>query len=194
MKNIQIRAVQIISDAFRFIVEIVLNVKLYLLLICQQLNMIIYDALLRLIISSTYSFIKNFRVLFNRSLIFNQTQHQRMLYAQLSSLQKLKIKYAAVFNKDFVGSPLTPARGVVWLRQCRLSWWGELSSIQCVARCYIRVPTAVSHVMALATLSVSTLEPLWKVENHRFLINLSQNFHLTHLSEHLSLSSDWLSL
>jgi hypothetical protein len=27
-----------------------------------------------------------------------------------------------------VGSPLIPARGVVWLRQCRLSSWGELSS------------------------------------------------------------------
>jgi ABC-type multidrug transport system permease subunit len=100
MKNIQIRAVQIISDAFRFIVEIALNVKLYLFSIRQQLNMIIYDALLRLIISSTYSFIKNFRVLINRSLVLNQTQHQRMLYAQLSSLQKLKIKYAAVFNRD----------------------------------------------------------------------------------------------
>jgi hypothetical protein len=62
--------------------------------------MIIYDALLRLIINSTYLFIKNLRMLFNRYLIFNQTQHQRMLYAQLNLLQKLKIKYAAVFNKN----------------------------------------------------------------------------------------------
>jgi hypothetical protein len=62
--------------------------------------MIIYDALLRLIISSIYSFIKNLRILFNRSLALNRTQHQRMLYAQLSLLQKLKIKYAAIFNKD----------------------------------------------------------------------------------------------
>jgi hypothetical protein len=100
MKSIQTRTVQIISDAFRFIVEIVLNVKLYLFSIRQQLNMIIYDALLRLIISSTYFFIKSLRVLFNRFLVLNQTQHQRMLYAQLSSLQKLKIKYATIFNKD----------------------------------------------------------------------------------------------
>jgi hypothetical protein len=62
--------------------------------------MIIYDALLHLIINSIYLFIKSFRVLFNRFLVFNQTQHQRMLYAQLSSLQKLKIKYAAIFNKN----------------------------------------------------------------------------------------------
>jgi hypothetical protein len=62
--------------------------------------MIIYDALLRLIINSTYSFIKSLKVLFNRFFVLNQTQHQRMFYAQLSSLQKLKIKYAAVFNKD----------------------------------------------------------------------------------------------
>jgi hypothetical protein len=77
-----------------------LNVEFYLFSIRQQLNMIIYDALLRLIISSTYFFIKNLRVLFNRFLALNQTQHQRMLYAQLSFLQKLKIKYAAVFDKD----------------------------------------------------------------------------------------------
>jgi ABC-type multidrug transport system permease subunit len=100
MKNIQIRAAQIISDAFRFIVEIALNVELYLSSIRQQLDMIIYDALLRLIISSTYFFIKSLRVFFNRFLALNQTQHQRMLYAQLSSLQKLKIRYAAVFDRD----------------------------------------------------------------------------------------------
>jgi hypothetical protein len=63
--------------------------------------MIIYDALLRLIISSIYSFIKNLRMLSNRIFVLNQTQHQRMLYAQLSFLQKLKINYAAVLNKDF---------------------------------------------------------------------------------------------
>jgi hypothetical protein len=62
--------------------------------------MIIYDALLRSIINSTYFFIKSLRVLFNRFLVFNQTQHQRMLYAQLSFLQKLKIKYAAIFDRD----------------------------------------------------------------------------------------------
>ncbi len=100
MRNIQIKATQIISEAFRFIVEIALNVELYLLSIRQQLDMIIYDALLRLIINSTYSFIKSLRVLFNRFFVFNQTQHQRMLYAQLSSLQKLKIRYAAIFKKD----------------------------------------------------------------------------------------------
>ncbi len=62
--------------------------------------MIIYDALLHLIISSTYFCIKNLKVLFNRFFVLNQTQHQRMLYAQLSSLQKLKIKYAAIFDRD----------------------------------------------------------------------------------------------
>jgi hypothetical protein len=100
MRDIQTRATQIIFDAFRSIVEATLNVELYLLSIRQQLNMIIYDALLRLIINFAYFFIKNLRVLLNRFLALEQTQHQRMLYAQLSSLQKLKIKYAAVFNRD----------------------------------------------------------------------------------------------
>jgi hypothetical protein len=100
MKNIQIRTIQINSEIFKSIVDAILNVELYLFSIRQQLNMIIYDTLLRLIINSIYFFIKSFRVLFNRSFVFNQTQHQRMLYAQLSSLQKLKIKYTAIFNKD----------------------------------------------------------------------------------------------
>jgi hypothetical protein len=100
MRNIQIRAAQIISDVFRSTFDAILNIELYLFFIRQQLDMIIYDALLRLIINSTYSFIKSLRMLSNRFLALNQTQHQRMLYAQLSSLQKLKIKYAAIFNKD----------------------------------------------------------------------------------------------
>jgi hypothetical protein len=100
MRDIQTRATQIISDVFRSIVDAILNVELYLLSIRQQLNMIIYDALLRLIINLAYFFIKSLRVLLNRSLVSEQTQHQRMLYAQLSFLQKLKIKYAAVFNRD----------------------------------------------------------------------------------------------
>jgi hypothetical protein len=62
--------------------------------------MIIYDVLLCLITNSTYLFIKSFKVLFDRILVLNQTQHQRMFYAQLSSLQKLKIKYVAIFNKN----------------------------------------------------------------------------------------------
>jgi hypothetical protein len=64
--------------------------------------MAIYDALLRLIISPAYPFIKSSRVLPNRfiALALNQTQHQRIFYAQLSPLQKLEIRYAAVFNRD----------------------------------------------------------------------------------------------
>jgi ABC-type multidrug transport system permease subunit len=100
MKSIQIRATQIISDIFKSIVDAILNVELYFYSIRQQLNIVIYDALLRLIISFAYFFIKSLRMIFNRFLVSEQTQHLRMLYAQLSSLQKLKIKYAAVFNRD----------------------------------------------------------------------------------------------
>jgi ABC-type multidrug transport system permease subunit len=100
MKNIQIRTIQIIADVFKSIVEAILNIEFYLFSIRQQLNMIIYDALLRLIISSTYFFIKSLSMLSNRFFVRNQTQHQRMIYVQLNLLQKLKIKYVAVFNKD----------------------------------------------------------------------------------------------
>jgi hypothetical protein len=133
MRDIQIRVVQIIFEAFRFIVEIILNVKLYLFSIRQQLDMIIYDALLRLIISSTYFFIKSLRVLLNRSLAFNQTQYQRMLYAQLSFLQKLKIRYAAVFNKDLDRFELKISFFVIF-------WW-KLSIIIIVSSTEIAIIT-----------------------------------------------------
>jgi hypothetical protein len=81
--------------------------------------MIIYDALLCLIISSIYSFIKSFRMLLNQFLVLNQTQHQRMLYAQLSLLQKLKIKYAAIFNKDLDKFELKVFFSVIF-------WWKSL--------------------------------------------------------------------
>jgi hypothetical protein len=116
MKNIQIQAIQIIAETFKFIVEIALNVKFYLSSIRQQLNMIIYDALFHLIINSTYFFIKSLRVLFNQFLALNQTQHQRMLYAQLSSLQKLKIKYVAIFNKNLDRFKLRISFSIIF-------WW-----------------------------------------------------------------------
>ncbi len=81
--------------------------------------MIIYDALLRLIISLAYLFIKSLRMLFNRFLVFEQTQHQRMLYVQLSSLQKLKIKYAAIFNKNLNKFELRILFSVIF-------WWKSL--------------------------------------------------------------------
>jgi ABC-type multidrug transport system permease subunit len=71
MKSIQIRAAQIISDVFKSIFDAILNIELYFFFIRQQLDMIIYDALLRLIISSIYSFIKSLRVLLNRSFVLN---------------------------------------------------------------------------------------------------------------------------
>ncbi len=92
-----------------------------------------------------------------------------------------------------MSSSLTSARDVVWLRQCRLSFVRWVVFIQCLARCYINVLITVDHVIALATLSVSTLESLWKVEKSSFFDQFSEISHSIHLSEHLSLS-DWLSL
>jgi hypothetical protein len=95
--------------------------------------MIIYDALLRLSISSTYLFIKCLRGLLNRLLALNQTQHQRMLYAQLSSLQKLKIKYVAMFNKDLDRFELKISFFVIL-------WW-KLSIIIIVSSTKIAIAT-----------------------------------------------------
>jgi hypothetical protein len=131
MKSIQTRAAQIISDVFSSIFDATLNIELYLSFIRQQLDMIIYDALLRLSISSIYSFIKNSRILFNRFLALNQTQHQRMLYAQLSSLQKLKIRYAAIFNRDLDRFELRVFFSVI-------SWW-KLSIIIIVSSSKIAI-------------------------------------------------------
>jgi hypothetical protein len=69
-------------------------------MLCQQTSIISSFHELTTFFFWTYPFIKSLRVLLNRFLALDQTQHQRMLYAQLSSLQKLKIRYVAVFNKD----------------------------------------------------------------------------------------------
>lgn len=100
MKNIQIRAARIISGAFKSTAETALDVKLHLLFIVNQMDIALYDAMFRIIISSTYFFIKVQKSLFDRQLFFGQTQHQKSLYAQLSPLHKLEIRYAAVFKKD----------------------------------------------------------------------------------------------
>ncbi len=86
----------------------------------------------------------------------------------------------------FVGSSLTSARGVVWLRQCRSGFVRWVVFIQCLARCYISVLITVNHVIALATLSVSTLESLWKVEKSSFSDQFSKISHSIHLSQRSS--------
>jgi hypothetical protein len=75
-----------------------------------------------------------------------------------------------------VNSSLIPARNVVWLRQCRLSFVRWVVFIQYVARCYINVLITVSHVMTLATLRVSTL-----------IYNDAKSWQLSFLSEMLIL-------
>ncbi len=133
MKNIQTRTTQIIAEIFKSIVNATLNIEFYLSSIRQKLNMIIFDALLRLIINSTYLFIKNLRVLFNRFFAFNQTQHQRMFYVQLSFLQKLKIWSVAVFNKNLDRFELRVFFFVI-------SWW-KLSIIIIVNSAKITIIT-----------------------------------------------------
>ncbi len=102
MREIQTRAVKIISEAFKSTFEATLNVELHLLSMQNNLNIALYDALLRIIIGSAYVAIKKQRTLSNRQLLLDQTQHQNSLYAQLSFLHKLKIRYAVVFNRNLI--------------------------------------------------------------------------------------------
>jgi hypothetical protein len=98
MKSIQTRAARIIARVFRIIFEIALDVELHLLSIQNHLDIALYDFLLRIRISFTYDLIKSQRTLSDRST--SQIQHQRSLYAQLSSLHKLETRYVVVFHRD----------------------------------------------------------------------------------------------
>ena len=59
LADIQTRAAQIITEAFKFILETALKIKFHLLSIRQQLDVFIYDALLRIIISLIYEHIRS---------------------------------------------------------------------------------------------------------------------------------------
>lgn len=100
MKSIQAKATKIISKAFRSTAKTALNVKLHLLSIQNQMNIALYDVMLKIIISSIYFHIKIQKTQSNRQLFSEQTQHQKNLYAQLNPLHKLETRYFAVFKKD----------------------------------------------------------------------------------------------
>lgn len=100
MRSVQARAAKIIAVAFRTTSGAALNVELYLLPVQNQMDIALYDFLLRIVTSPTYSLIKCQRTLPNRILLPSQSQYQQSLYAQLSPLHKLEIRYSAVYNWD----------------------------------------------------------------------------------------------
>lgn len=100
MKNIQARAAKIIAGTFRSTAGSALDIELHLLPVQKQLDIALYDSMLRIITSPTYQLITSQRALENRELTASPTQHQQKLYAQLSPLHKLEIRYAAVFKRD----------------------------------------------------------------------------------------------
>ena len=97
--SIQTRTTQIIAKAFKFISNTALEIELHLFSIRQQLDVFIYDALLRIIINFIYEHIRSQRKLSNRAWMLETIQHQRTLYAQLSSLHKFEIRYVTIFKK-----------------------------------------------------------------------------------------------
>ena len=102
LANIQTRAAQIIAEAFKFISDTALKIEFHLFSIRQQFDVFIYDALLRIIISLIYEHIRSQRKLSDRAWMLEATQHQRTLYAQLSSLHKFEIRYVTIFRKNII--------------------------------------------------------------------------------------------
>ena len=100
MKNIQTKTAKIISKNFRNITKTALNIEFHLLSIQNQMNIVFYDAMLKIIISSIYSYIKIQRILSNRQLLFEQIQHQKNFYVQFNFFHKLKTRYATIFKKN----------------------------------------------------------------------------------------------
>ena len=102
LADIQTRAAQIIAEAFKFTSDTELEIEFHLLSIRQQLDVFIYDALLRIIINLIYEHIRSQKRLSDRAWMLEATQHQRTLYAQLSSLHKFEIKYVTIFRKNII--------------------------------------------------------------------------------------------
>lgn len=100
MKRIQTKTTKIISKAFKSTTKAILNLKLHLLSIQNQINIALCDVILKIITSSIYSHIKIQRNLFDRQFFFEQIQYQKSLYAQLNFLHKFKIRYFVVFKKN----------------------------------------------------------------------------------------------
>ena len=102
LADIQTRTAQIIAETFKFTSDTALKIEFHLLSIRQQFDVFIYDALLRIIISLIYEHIRSQRKLSDRAWMLEATQHQRTLYAQLSSLHKLEIRYVTIFKKNII--------------------------------------------------------------------------------------------
>ena len=101
MKSIQTRTTKIISKIFYNTAKTALDIEFHLLSIQNQMNIVFYDTMLKIIISSIYSHIRVQKILSNRQLLFEQIQHQKNFYVQFSFFHKLKTRYAAVFKKNF---------------------------------------------------------------------------------------------
>ena len=102
IRDLQVKIVRIIVNVFKFIVDLILNIKLFLLFIEQQLNKMIFNFFFHIKISFWYEFIINHHTLSNQNLSSNMTQHQRFFYAQLSFLHKLKWCYVLIFNQNLI--------------------------------------------------------------------------------------------
>ena len=73
IRGLQVKIVKIIIDVFKFIVVLILNIKLFLLFIEQQLNKMIFNFFFRIKTSFWYEFIINHRTLSNQNLLLNIT-------------------------------------------------------------------------------------------------------------------------
>ena len=96
MKNIQIKTTKMIANVFRFTTKNALNVEMHLLSIENHMKIVLYDFMLRIIISSIYSLIKNQRIQFDRFLILEVFQHVQIEYVKFNLFHKLKIRYAVI--------------------------------------------------------------------------------------------------
>ena len=75
LTDIQTKAAQIIAEAFKFTSDTALKIEFHLLSIRQQLDVFIYDALLRIIISLIYKHIRSQRKFSDRAWMLEATQH-----------------------------------------------------------------------------------------------------------------------
>ena len=104
MQRIQKRVVVIIASVFRIIFDAVLDIEIYLTSIKIKFDDALNNTLLRIAISSIYTYIFNSRASLTKRLnLFSfLTRLDKLFkkYVKLNSLQKLKYRYEVVYQSN----------------------------------------------------------------------------------------------
>ena len=100
MRKVQARAGKIIAGAFKTTAGAALDIELFLRPVNLQLDIFLNDALLRIVSSPAYPYVRSLRVQPSPPPQSNPSSQQTQAYfKRLSPLHKLELRFTAIYNK-----------------------------------------------------------------------------------------------